>query len=293
MLPSMNQHERDYLMALHNPWNLRQVRVPGRFNLYTQVSTYHGTVNFSSNAAGFANPFFQPTSGYIGVLNDATHTETVAGASALLAQLTYPTASFYRLVNAGFRIRCVSSFSAEAGTIQTYASPINYGSAYDVYRDHPHQKLHAKGEVASVVYYPPDQTSLSFSNTRPLNHFNGYHLGALITGAPTLQYQIQYAVTVEYISSSNTDLVPARTAPIGSTDTPLAIASSHNPADSSSWTFAGLAKKGLGYAADLGGYMVGAAAAGIREGVADNSSFAYNANFRALPGGNRQLMIGY
>lgn len=38
---------------------------------------------------------------------------------------------------------------------------------------------------------------------------SAYVMGFMIVGAPSLTYQLQYALTIEYVSTANTDLVPA------------------------------------------------------------------------------------
>ncbi len=288
--PAFSNAEREYAMSLHDPFNVRQVRIPTPHPVPTQCITYHGTASFTTNAAGFAQVCFVPNLGSIILYNDALHTDTNLGAATTLVPSPYAT-SYKRLVNAGIKVRSSASFSNEAGNIQAYSTFFGRSSGYDKYRDSPHQKLHSKGEVASVVYYPQDPNFLCFGS-QICASTPDFHIGVLITGAPSLSYLLQYAFTLELVSDSNTDIIPLRVGPTGDSSKVLSAINAHNPADPSTWDLlkdkvGNFLHQGASEAASLAGSF----AAGFVGGNIGGSA-AFLGNMRAIQGGNRTLMLG-
>lgn len=138
-MSKLSTTELEYMRGLHNPWENRAIRVPGPHPIATQVSTFHGYVTFTANAAGFARAYMLLTTGQIDVYNDATHNETTLGGVLNILASTISGMSSARIVNGGMKIRSMASFSNEAGTMQTYFTARSPGLAnYDMYRDTPH-----------------------------------------------------------------------------------------------------------------------------------------------------------
>lgn len=204
----MHANESAWLKALHDPFVHRGVRIPWLFPVPTQVSTFHGNLSFSTNAAGFARVLMycnKASPGLIALYNDALHTDTVSGASTVLFAAPLPGSTPNRVVCAGMKIRSTASMTVEAGYIQSYSSIDQGGNAsYDLYRDTPHQRIYSKGTVAHVRYLPSDGNSLDlgFINTTDNN------IGFMIVGAPTQSFFLQYSITIEYTGTANTDNVP-------------------------------------------------------------------------------------
>jgi len=80
----------------------------------------------------------------------------------------------------------------------------------------------------------------------------------MITGAAANQtYSIQYAITYEYVSASNTDLVPHKKGAKGEATKIIADHAHNNPCDPVSWTKADSKNPAItnpsGFALDIGG----------------------------------------
>lgn len=294
LLKPKNEAEKQYIRSLFNPWEVRGVRCPTPFPAATQVSTYHGTLTFSTNSLGFARVYMRLATSQVGsidVYNGATHTETVLGSATALYAGPGLTISLGRLVNAGLKCRSSASFSNEAGFIQAYVSQSNPDNAsYDVYRDHPHQKLYQKGETARVVAIPFDRNNLSLYSV-PNWHYSGYHMGFMISGAPSLTYVLQYAITLEYISTFNTDLLPHVLSPIGDASDHLADVKSVNPCadDATASYMSDVLTKGVNAAASVAnaaGQIIGSGIEGLINPRIKNG---YSAQYRSIKAGNAAL----
>ena len=204
----MHDNESLWLKALHDPFIHRGVRIPWLFPVATQVSTYHGNLSISTNAAGFARVLMycnKANPGLIALYNDALHTDTVLGASTNIFPAPLGGGIANRVVCAGMKIRSTASMTVEAGYIQSYSS-IDSGSyaSYDLYRDTPHQRIYSKGTVAHVRYLPSDCNSLDLGSLTTTDN----NIGFMIVGAPTQSFFLQYTITIEYTGTSNTDNVP-------------------------------------------------------------------------------------
>lgn len=294
MFKPKNEAEKQYFRALFNPWEVRGVRCPCPFPVATQVSTYHGTLTFSTNALGFARVYMRLSSSLAGVIevyNGATHTETVLGSSTTLYAGPGLTMTLGRLVNAGLKCRSSASFSNEAGFIQSYVSVNSADNpSYDIYRDHPHQKLYQKGETARVVAIPFDQNNLNLYST-PNWHYSGYHMGFMIAGAPSLTYVLQYALTLEYCSTSNTDLLPHVLGPVGHAGDHLPDLKAVNPCvdENTASYMSDVLTKGVDAAASVAnaaGQVIGAGIDGLINPRIKNG---YTAQYRSIKAGNAGL----
>jgi len=228
--------EREWLAALADPLSVRQVRVPSRFTPATSCVTYHGNVTFQTNSAGFARIAYQLVSGSIILYNDIAHTDTVLGPSSTLLASPFPGTNYARICSAGLKVRSTSSFSNESGMIQAYSSLLGASNAYDVYRDSPHQMIYNKGQVAICRYLPVDNSELELQNLAAPGIIGSHVIGVMVVGGGNAQtYNVQYAITLEYVSGSNTDLVPQRLAPLGDPHK-VAAGVAHNNHASSAWT---------------------------------------------------------
>lgn len=66
------------------------------------------------------------------------------------------------------------------------------------------------------MYYPYDITDCGlFSPSTPIIPRATCHIGFMIKGSPGISYDLEYSYTFEYVSSSNTDLVPCTYGPVG------------------------------------------------------------------------------
>jgi len=280
--------EIEYLKCLHNPWEVRGVRIPSRFPAASQVSTFHGLLNFTTNAAGFSRLSMFLYNGSVAVWNDVTHSDVLLGSqTTLLNPLTPSNTSGIRLVSAGLKVRSLASFSTDAGTIHAYSALASASSPYDYYRDQPHQHLYSKGQVAHVVYIPPDERSLSF-DTAPLTPWGvNPTIGVMITGAPTTTYAVQYAWTVEYMSNLNTDSIPHRLALDGDAAKAVSAVKSHNHANPSTWSFAGAGQAIRGILTSAIGAIQGYASGGVAGALVGASG--YHMSYPSLPSGNRAI----
>lgn len=234
--PAASAASSDYLRSLHNPFEYRQVRVPSRFPIASQCSTFHGSLTFSTNAAGFARVYMQIDSGQILVRNDVTQTDTVAGPSTSLLAGTYTGLGLRKVCAAAMKIRSTASFSTESGLIQAYASLLGDYANFDVYRDSPYQHIYSKGEVAKVNYVPVDYSCFEFASPGTAGVMQNYQIGFMITGAPSQTYSLQYAQTVEYLSATNTDTVPHRIVDYGDPHAIVDSISHNNPAKPDHWS---------------------------------------------------------
>lgn len=223
-----------WLRSLYDPFSMRGVRLPWPFPVATQVSTYHGNLTFSTNAAGFARIVMATHKGSIGsinVFNDATHTEINAGPATALydpfASVTGPR----RVVNAGLKCRSTASLTNEAGYIQAYASLDTNAGNYDLYRDVPHQHIYTKGEVAHVRWLPSDYSDFDMATLS--QHFS--HIGFMIVGASSQNYFLQYSITIEYSSTSQTDVIPKMVNSGGNVNSVLPEMMGCNSAKPDSW----------------------------------------------------------
>lgn len=239
--PRLHSHSLDYIKSLRNPWAYRQVRLPTLYPIATQAHTCHGNLTFTANGLGFCRLAVNPFDCNYVVYNDAVHTETNIGNGQILTFPGAPSfadgASRFRLVSAGLLIRSTSSFSNEAGLMQTYVTYIGATVGnYDVYRDSPFVFPYSKGQTAEVVYLPFMPRCFDFlSSSERASSFQHYNLGVMISGAPNVVYSVQYAINYEMIQSVNTDLVPLKTAPVANTHDLMGLVA-HNSPVNKEWT---------------------------------------------------------
>lgn len=296
-IPNSSNALLDYIKSLHNPFEFRQVRLPGRLPIATQCSTMHGSVTFVTNAAGFARVHMRLFHGEIRVYNDATHTDTTIGGVSIAVSSPFSGSEmFRRTVAAAMKLRSTAAFAAEAGLVQAYQTALGENQAYDVYRDHPHQHIYSKGEVAKVSYIPYDIACFLLNPTNVSNVALTGGIGFLITGAPNQTYSLQYAFTYEYLSATNTDLVPARVPEFGDPHAVVAAISHNNPAKPDMWD---MLKGRLSTAAAAGvdtllatGNPFAAAGNALYAGVVGKSGSYYQPTSSMRPG-NQQLMLTY
>jgi hypothetical protein len=234
----LNKAEQDYLRSLVSPFLNRGARLPDIYQTPSQFKCVHGNVNVTTNVLGFARVFLQPHSGKITVYNGAAHDQTAANLGAatilLVDDATIVASAASRVISAGLKIRSLSSFNLEAGSIQSYTSTLSFGLDYDVYRDYPHQKVYSKGQIGSVRYLPISDQELEFqAYTMP---FSGNRsIGFLIKGAVSLTYDLEYVINFEYGGSANTELVPYQSGPVGDWRKVVQMLS-HNNQGSDAWT---------------------------------------------------------
>lgn len=284
-----------YLKSLHNPFEYRQVRVPGRFPTATQCTTAHGNITFTTNAAGFARICGRVGVGDILLYADVNHTENVVGGPATLLSTIYPISDVLRRpVAFAMKLRSTAAFSSEAGLVQAYQSPLGHDFIYDVYRDSPHQHIYSKGEVAKVSYMPFDFACLELQVAASQTVLSKTVVGFMITGASNQSYSLQYAITFESVGTANTDIVPVRSVEYGDPHAAISAISHNNPAKPDLWS---VIKHRLGDAASAGvenlfatGNPVGALASAVRAGF---SGGGYYQNQSSVRPGNQQLMLAY
>lgn len=287
-----------YIKSLHDPFQYRQVRIPSRFPVASQCSTFHGNAVFTTNANGYARVDFKCSSGKIDVYNDATHNETTIGPATNLVAANLPTSRIFRVCNAGMRLRSTASFANESGLIQAYSSFHDVLSNYDVFRDSPHQAVYSKGQVAQVRYLPTDYSCLNFSSPSTSGTIDYLRMGFMITGAVSQTYSIQYAITYEYVSSAvNTDSVPLAMAPLGDAHSHIHRMQVNNPAQPDSWTFHDILKSApsastlyrVGRSAAYG-YQLGGGYGAVVGGVA--GVLGYGQKQSHVPSGNLAILNG-
>lgn len=229
----------DYIKSLNDPFTFRGVRLPSMYPAPTQVKTISGILTFSTNSAGYARVYQAAHTGFIGIYNDPTHTETVLGVETILlnGDPDLTGCKLLRLVSGGLKLRSLQSFNTDAGQIQSYMTLLSGVSApYDVFRDTPYQRIYSKGEVATARYLPVDCSLTELTNRNSVASFpiSGWSIGFMITGAPSATYSLQYSFNYEYTSVNNTDLVPHQRGPVGNVEPLLGQIHSNgaNPSDS-------------------------------------------------------------
>lgn len=241
LFPRLHSHSLDYVKSLRDPWSYRQVRLPTLYSVATQAHCCHGNLTFSANANGFARLSVNPFECSYILHNDATHTENVLGTASTILLPGAPSyansASRYRLVSAGLIIRSTSSFSTEAGLMQTFVTFVGPNVAnYDVYRDSPHVFPYSKGQTAEVVYLPFMPRCFDLLSSGEINtSFTNFYMGVMISGAAGVSYSVQYAINYEMVQSTNTDLVPLKTNPVADTHELLKLVG-HNSPVNKEWT---------------------------------------------------------
>jgi len=237
--------------------------------------------------------------GYIQPAHNENNLDVV---SQLVAPLV-PANWGVRVCSAGVKLRSTASFSTEGGMIHAYTSPLPTNYTYSVYRDSPNTFIYSKGEVAEVRYIPFDLSELTFAakfnNASFSTIFENHHLGFMILGGtPGTMYTLQYSITFEYVTNSNTDLVPHRQSDEGDPVKVLRLITHNNTARPSTWTLATPQASKLAHDISLAsmhqyhtaGSMGGSSALGALS--VDHGNGAFTTNFPNIPRGNLPLMIG-
>jgi len=239
-------------------------------------------------------------SGYLG----PTQSETVLDGLTPIVATQVPANWGIRVCAAGLKIRSTASISSEAGIIQAYASPLPTTANFSTYRDSPHIHMYGKGEVAEVRYLPYDYSELQLSAKNGLLAYPGivenHHLGFMICGGtPGSSYTLQYSITFEYVTTSFTDLVPARQSEEGDHHKVLRSISHNNAAKPATWslTTPQAVKSMYNAAANAWtGFTIagptGAIAGGLGSLAYDYGNGAYSTGGMQMRSGNVPLMIG-
>jgi hypothetical protein len=264
--PQHNMHinELKYLKSLADPFNHRGVRLPSTYPIATQVITFHGNITFSANANGFARLFMfccGIAPGEIWLYNDATHNDVTLGPGVVTYSPTFSVERL-RVVNGGLKCRSMTAITNESGYVQAYSSnlvPTN--PAYDVYRDNPHQHIYQKGEVAHVRYIPAGIQAFDFVVPKASLSVTAYEsilphtIGFMVVGAPNQNFMLQYSVTFEILSGTNTDLNPSLINSGGTHTNVLPLLNNANAAKVESW-FSNLPGKTASFLSSALGYGV-------------------------------------